>query len=936
MPTGCARATGWACGSRPAPPTCTSRSWASWRPARPTCPSTWTTRTSGRGWCSPRPTWPSCSGTRAEVARRRPVRAGAGRRRGRPTPADDAWVIFTSGSTGTPKGVAVSHRSAAAFVDAEARLFLQDAPLGPGDRVLAGLSVAFDASCEEMWLAWAHGACLVPAPRALVRTGMDLGPWLVAQRITVVSTVPTLARPVAARGAGRGAAADLRRRGLPARARRPAHRGRARGVEHLRPDRGDRRRLRRPADGRRARCASGCPSTAGTSPWSDKQGQPVDGGRRRRADHRRRRAWPATSTRPRTPRSTPPCRRLGWDRAYRSGDLVRFEAEGLVFVGRADDQVKLGGRRIELGEVDAALLGLPGVAGAAAAVRTRHVGAPGAGRLRRARRRRRARPRRRAARSLRSRLPAALVPPLAVVDTLPTRASGKVDRDALPWPLRRADGGDEAGAVLPGTAGWLAELWPAPLGVAVDRPGRRLLRPRRRQPGGRPAGVAAARAVPRGHRRRRLRQPAPRRPGRGRWTSSRPPVEAGRARRRARHPAGPRWSRALLPLPLAALVGLRWLTWLGGAVQRRGRVRARALGCRPCRGGGCCSAGCCSITPLGRMGITVAGRPARCCAGCARAATRAAAACTCGCGSPSGSPTSCGRRQPRRAPPGCRTTRGRSGAKVGRGVDLHSLPPVTGMLTLGKGCSVEPEVDLTGHWLDGDVLHVGRVRVGAGATRRHPQHPRARHPRRAAAPRSRRAPPCSASVPPGRVLGRLAGGVRRAAPGTAGPTGGRRAAPAWVAASTALTAAAARAAARWSPPAAACSSSGLGVARHGDPRARRRAPRCSLAAARRAWSAFVVLALLTLVSVRGCSALGLRAGLPPGAQPAPAGRCGRPSGCSTRPARWLFPLYASLAHAGVAAGARRRRSAADVEASTVLLIPRMTTVGDGRSSPTTR
>src|SRR6478672_7521384 len=41
---------------------------------------------------------------------------------------DDAWVIFTSGSTGVPKGVAVSHRSAAAFVDAEARMFLQDSP----------------------------------------------------------------------------------------------------------------------------------------------------------------------------------------------------------------------------------------------------------------------------------------------------------------------------------------------------------------------------------------------------------------------------------------------------------------------------------------------------------------------------------------------------------------------------------------------------------------------------------------------------------------------------------------------------------------------------------------------------------------------------------------------------------------------------------------
>src|SRR4051812_36498332 len=107
-------------------------------------------------------------------------------------PADDAWVIFTSGSTGTPKGVAVTHRSAAAFVDAESRLFLRDAPISDGDRVMAGLSVAFDASCEEMWLAWAHGACLVPAPRSLVRSGVDVGPWLVANDITIVSTVPTL------------------------------------------------------------------------------------------------------------------------------------------------------------------------------------------------------------------------------------------------------------------------------------------------------------------------------------------------------------------------------------------------------------------------------------------------------------------------------------------------------------------------------------------------------------------------------------------------------------------------------------------------------------------------------------------------------------------------------------------------------------------------
>ena len=54
-------------------------------------------------------------GTRGAVADGEPTAQA-------PRPEDDAWVIFTSGSTGLPKGVAVTHRSAAAFVDAEARL----------------------------------------------------------------------------------------------------------------------------------------------------------------------------------------------------------------------------------------------------------------------------------------------------------------------------------------------------------------------------------------------------------------------------------------------------------------------------------------------------------------------------------------------------------------------------------------------------------------------------------------------------------------------------------------------------------------------------------------------------------------------------------------------------------------------------------------------
>jgi hypothetical protein len=56
------------------------------------------------------------------------------------------------------------------------------------------------------------------------------------------------------------------------------------------------------------------------------------------------------------------------------------------------------------------------------------------------------------------------------------------------------------------------------------------------------------------------------------------------------------------------------------------------------------------------------------------------------------------------------------GNKVGKGVDLHSTPPVTGMLTLGHRSSIEPEVDLSGHWIDGDHFYVGTITIGNDST----------------------------------------------------------------------------------------------------------------------------------------------------------------------------------------------------------------------------
>ena len=79
-----------------------------------------------------------------------------------------------------------------------------------------GFSIAFDASVEEIWLAFFAGAALVVGTAEMVRAGAALAPLLAAAGVTVLSCVPTLAGDD---GGGRALAAplDSRRRSLPAR-----------------------------------------------------------------------------------------------------------------------------------------------------------------------------------------------------------------------------------------------------------------------------------------------------------------------------------------------------------------------------------------------------------------------------------------------------------------------------------------------------------------------------------------------------------------------------------------------------------------------------------------------------------------------------------------------------------------------------------------------
>jgi aryl carrier-like protein len=131
---------------------------------------------------------------------------------------------------------------------------------------------------------------------------------------------------------------------------------------------------------------------------------------------------------------------FGPGRLYRTGDRVRWRADGTIeFLGRLDQQVKIRGYRIEPGEIEAALLAESGVKAAAVVVRESHgrkrlvayvVGEATAENLRAC---------------LQARLPDYLVPSAIVkLETLPLNATGKVDRAALPEPVAVVDEGDAA------------------------------------------------------------------------------------------------------------------------------------------------------------------------------------------------------------------------------------------------------------------------------------------------------------------------------------------------------------------------------------------------------------------------------------------------------------------------------------------------------------
>ncbi|MFF1789686.1 non-ribosomal peptide synthase/polyketide synthase [Kitasatospora sp. NPDC058243] len=334
-----------------------------------------------------------------------------------------AYVIYTSGSTGRPKGVVVSHGGVSGLVAAQ----VERLGVAPGSRVLQFASPSFDASFWDLCSALLTGATLVLAP-----SGAPLEA-LTDRRLDV--THVTL--PPSALAALDGA--DL-----------------AAGTLVVAGEACPPELVARWAPGRRMVNAYGPTETTVCATMSDPLaagsgvppiGRPVAGFRVYVLDERLRLVAPGVAgelyvagpglARGYLNRPSLTAGRFvacpfgaGGDRMYRTGDVVRRRADGeLEYVGRADQQVKVRGFRVELGEVEAALAEYPAVAQAAVVAQgDRLVGyvtaRPDAT----------VRPAELAA-HLRDRLPDYLVPAVfTVLDVLPLTPNGKLDRAALPAP----------------------------------------------------------------------------------------------------------------------------------------------------------------------------------------------------------------------------------------------------------------------------------------------------------------------------------------------------------------------------------------------------------------------------------------------------------------------------------------------------------------------
>ncbi|MEV7550501.1 amino acid adenylation domain-containing protein [Amycolatopsis sp. NPDC089917] len=349
-----------------------------------------------------------------------------------------AYVIYTSGTTGKPKGVAVPHRGVPSLIALQEDIV----GIGTAERYLHFASTSFDVAFWQFMLPLLSGGTSVIAPEEVRVSGDDLLAYAAEHRVTGLNLLPSFlsAMPDDATvdpdvffvvGAER-LDPELARRWGNRRALFNAYGPTEVTINsvtwHYDPADPGPLPIGRPDPEVRAYVLDGGLLPVGTNVT----GELYLAGPKLAQGYVGRAAL--TAERFVADPFGPPGERM-----YRTGDLVRWRPDGqIVFLGRADHQVKLRGFRIELGEIETALTAHDDVRASAVIVREDRLVAyvvpvdgaePDPAELRE---------------YLAAELPAYMVPTAFVpLDRLPLGPSGKLDRAALPAPEARSYGGRE-------------------------------------------------------------------------------------------------------------------------------------------------------------------------------------------------------------------------------------------------------------------------------------------------------------------------------------------------------------------------------------------------------------------------------------------------------------------------------------------------------------
>ncbi|EEA25907.1 nonribosomal siderophore peptide synthase, putative [Talaromyces marneffei ATCC 18224] len=265
--------------------------------------------------------------------------------------SDTSYVVYTSGSTGKPKGVVITHHNLQSNIATLAEIY----PTGPDSKILQACSQAFDVSVFEIFFAWNTGMTLCSATNDIMFR--DIEAIIKNMHITHLSLTPTVAALIRPENvpevrflvtAGEGLTAKVHcewaDKGL-YQGYGPCETTNICTVKPKVSQLDDLRNIGKPIKNTSAFVISDDPVFTLLPRGSVGEfcfgGDQVGQGYIKQADLTKEKFIEHPT----------------FGRLYRSGDFGRLLADGsLMFTGRRDDQVKLRGQRIELGEVNSTIL----------------------------------------------------------------------------------------------------------------------------------------------------------------------------------------------------------------------------------------------------------------------------------------------------------------------------------------------------------------------------------------------------------------------------------------------------------------------------------------------------------------------------------------------------------------------------------------------------